>query len=93
MENMKKDFDAVHGNKDMDKIADSIMTVINTSGLTMKEVAAINYYIAKQTLNEPHNRAMIKNQLNLDTKDLSIAAVFSIQEILTRIYTEELNES
>lgn len=93
MENMKKDFDAVQENKDMDKIADSIMTIINTSGLTMKEVAAINYYIAKRTLNEPHNRAMIKNQLNLDTKDLSIAAVFSIQEILTRIYTEELNES
>lgn len=79
--------------KSMDEIAEMIYSIIVANGLTMAEVAALNYYIAERTIKAPHNVEFIKEQMGIDVRTLGIEGIFSISQALTKIYVSDIHDS
>ncbi|EGP5129146.1 hypothetical protein [Enterococcus faecium] len=75
--------------KDMDKLGNLFMNIISLVGLKMDEVAALNYFIAEQTIKADHNAKFIKEKLGLSVNNLSIEGIFKVQEALVNIYVDK----
>lgn len=96
----------MHESKDMDAISDMIWNIITMYGLTMAEVAALNYYTMERALKETVNDRIIKEDLKIDIDvptrhdgyyvDPGIITktqkVFDIQRALLAKYVDELND-
>lgn len=78
--------------KDVDLIAEAIREIIAMYGLTMAEVAAVNYYIMEQAVKSPVNSAFIKDHLGIDVESLGLAGVLQIQRALVAAYVESIKE-
>ncbi|MFS1133983.1 hypothetical protein [Enterococcus hirae] len=76
----------IRAEKDMDELATLFMNIISLAGLKMDEVAALNYFIAEQTIKADHNARPIKEKLGLDVNKLSIEGIFKVQEALVNVY-------
>lgn len=73
-------------NKDMDAIAETIYAALVANGLTMAEVAALNYYIAQKTVKAPHNAMFLKERMGLDVSELGVEGIYAVQQALTKVY-------
>ena len=73
-------------NKDMDAIAEAIYAALVANGLTMAEVAALNYYISQRTIKAPHNAAYLKERMGLDVSELGVEGIYAVQQALTKVY-------
>lgn len=80
----------IRENKNIDEIAGLILNIISLTGLTVDEVASINYYIMKETLNAKHNKEFMKEKLNLDVNQLGPEGIFQVQRALLSTYHEKI---
>lgn len=76
--------------KDLDLIAESIREIIGMYGLTMAEVAAVNYYIMEQALKTPVNRVFLKERMKLNVDDLGVDGILQVQRALIASYVEQM---
>lgn len=96
----------MHESKDMDAISDMIWNIITMYGLTMAEVAALNYYVMERTLKSPVNERIIKEDMKIDIDAPTVhdgycvgpgtitktQKVFDIQRALLSKYVNDLND-
>ena len=80
----------IRAEKDMDELATLFMNIISLVGLKMDEVAALNYFIAEQTIRTEHNAKFLKDRLDLDVKGLGVEGIFKVQEALVNVYVEKM---
>ncbi len=80
----------IRAEKDMDELATLFMNIISLAGLKMDEVAALNYFIAEQTIRAEHNVKFLKDRLDLDVKGLGVGGIFKVQEALVNVYVEKM---
>lgn len=78
--------------KDIDKIADLFLLLISMYGLTMDEVAALNYYVTERTIKAPHNAQFIKERLDLDVTELGPEGILQIQRSLVSVYVDKIKK-
>lgn len=76
--------------KDMDAIAELIWKVITAYGLKVDELAALNYYTMKRSLEAPVNSTLLKERMKLDVTQLGLDGILQVQRALITIYTEQL---
>lgn len=76
--------------KDMDAIAELFWKVITAYGLKVDELAALNYYLMKRSLESPVNATLLKERMNLDVTQLSLEGILQVQRALVNVYTEQL---
>ena len=82
----------IRAEKDMDELATLFINIISLVGLKMDEVAALNYFIAEQTIKADHNAKFIKEKLGLSVNNLSIEGIFKVQEALLNVYIEKYSK-
>lgn len=80
----------IRAEKDMDELANLFINIISLVGLKMDEVAALNYFIAEQTIKADHNAQFLKERLDLDVKELGVEGIFKVQEALVNVYVEKV---
>ncbi|EME3580388.1 hypothetical protein P5B29_000965 [Enterococcus faecium] len=80
----------IRAEKDMDELATLFMNIISLVGLKMDEAAALNYFIAEQTIKAEHNAKFLKERLDLDVKELGVEGIFKVQEALVNVYVEKM---
>ncbi|EGP5078365.1 hypothetical protein DZ768_08470 [Enterococcus faecium] len=80
----------IRAEKDMDELANLFMNIISLVGLKMDEVAALNYFIAEQTIKAEHNAKFLKERLDLDVKELGVEGIFKVQEALVNVYVGKM---
>lgn len=80
---------AIREEKNLEEIADLFLKVVAIYGLTMSEVAALNYYITEQTVKAKHNATFMKDHLNLDVNELSVDGILQVQRALVAAYVDE----
>ncbi|MDK4353360.1 hypothetical protein M4I17_13260 [Enterococcus thailandicus] len=78
--------------KDLDELANLFMNIISIAGLKMDEVAALNYFIAEQTLKAEHNAKFLKERMSLDVSFLGIEGIFKVQEALVNVYVDKVKK-
>ncbi|MDT2752940.1 hypothetical protein P7G96_00565 [Enterococcus thailandicus] len=78
--------------KDLDELANLFMNIISIAGLKMDEVAALNYFIAEQTLKAEHNAKFLKERMSLDVSSLGIEGIFKVQEALVNVYVDKIRQ-
>ena len=78
--------------KDMDAIADLFWKVITAYGLKVDELAALNYYMMKRSLEAPVNATFIKERMNLDVTQLGVDGILQVQRALVNVYVEQLTK-
>ena len=76
--------------KDIDAIADIFWKVITVYGLKVDELAALNYYMMKRSLEAHVNATFIKERMKLDVTQLGVDGILQVQRALITIYTEQL---
>lgn len=76
--------------KDMDDIADLFWKIITAYGLKVDELAALNYYTIKRSLEAPVNATLLKERMKLDVTQLGLDGILQVQRALITIYTEQL---
>ena len=76
--------------KDMDAIADLFWKIITAYGLKVDELAALNYYTMKRSLEAPVNATLLKERMKLDVTQLGVDGILQVQRALITIYTEQL---
>lgn len=76
--------------KDMDAIADLFWKIITAYGLKVDELAALNYYMMKRSLEAPVNATLLKERMKLDVTQLGVDGILQVQCALITIYTEQL---
>ncbi|ELB12737.1 hypothetical protein P744_0106480 [Enterococcus faecium UC10237] len=82
----------IRAEKDMDELAALFMNIISLAGLKMDEVAALNYFIAEQTIRAEHNAKFLKDRLDLDVKGLGVEGIFKVQEALVNVYVSKIKK-
>lgn len=82
----------IRSEKDMDELATLFMNIISLVGLKMDEVAALNYFIAEQTIKAQHNAKFIKDNLGLDVRSLGIEGILKVQEALVNVYLDKVKK-
>ncbi|EGP4797961.1 MULTISPECIES: hypothetical protein [Enterococcus] len=82
----------IRAEKDMDELATLFMNIISLVGLKMDEVAALNYFIAEQTIRAEHNAKFLKDRLDLDVKGLGVEGIFKVQEALVNVYVSKIKK-
>lgn len=80
----------LHEEKDMDAISDIIWKVITVYGLKVDDLAALNYYMMKRSLEAPVNATFIKERMNLDITQLGVDGILQVQRALVNFYVEQL---
>lgn len=80
----------LHEEKDMDAISDLFWKVITAYGLKVDELAALNYYMMKRSLEAPVNATFIKERMNLDVTQLGVDGILQVQRALVNVYVEQL---
>lgn len=80
----------IRENKNIDEVAELILNIISLTGLSVDEVASINYYIMKETLNAKHNKEFMKEKLNIDVTQLGPEGIFQVQRALLSTYHEKI---
>lgn len=80
----------LRGDKNMDDIADLFWKVITAYGLKVDELASLNYYMMKRSLEAPVNAAFIKERMNLDVTQLGVDGILQVQRALVNVYVEQL---
>ncbi|PCE02917.1 hypothetical protein CKY11_00115 [Enterococcus hirae] len=80
----------IRAEKDMNELATLFMNIISLVGLKMDEVAALNYFIAEQTIKADHNAQFLKERLDLDVKELGVEGIFKVQEALVNVYVGKM---
>lgn len=87
-----KNLKELRESKDVDLIAESIREIISIYGLTMTEVAAVNYYIMEQSLKTPVNRVFLKERMKLDVDSLGVDGILSVQQALIATYVDQFKK-
>ncbi|TLQ05850.1 hypothetical protein FEZ48_11900 [Marinilactibacillus psychrotolerans] len=89
-EQILKTLEKIRENKNIDEIAGLVLNIISLTGLTVDEVASINYYIMKETLNAKHNKYFMNDKLNIDVNQLGPEGIFQVQRALLSTYHEKI---
>ncbi|EGP5134794.1 MULTISPECIES: hypothetical protein [Enterococcus] len=82
----------IRAEKDMDELANLFMNIISLVGLKMDEVAALNYFIAEQTIRAEHNAKFLKERLGLEVADLGLDGILQVQRALVSTYVDRLGK-
>ncbi|HFD0491060.1 hypothetical protein P6Z28_01815 [Enterococcus faecium] len=82
----------IRAEKDMDELGTLFMNIISLVGLKMDEVAALNYFIAEQTIKAEHNVKFLKERLDLDVTELGVEGIFKVQEALVNVYVSKIKK-
>ena len=78
--------------QDMDAIAELFWKIITAYGLKVDELAALNYYTMKRSLEDPVNSTLLKERMKLDVTQLGVDGILQVQRALIIIYTEQLTK-
>lgn len=76
--------------KDKDAIAELFWKIIAAYGLKVDELAALNYYMMKRSLEAPVNATFIKERMNLDVTQFGVDGILQVQRALVNVYIEQL---
>lgn len=89
-EEMLKVIEEIRDTKDMDEIANLFVRISAMCGLSVAELAALNYYTMVRAFETPVNQEWFKKHMNLDVAKLSIEGTLKVQEALVNVYMKEL---
>lgn len=78
--------------RNIDSVADLILNLFLTYGLTLEELGSINHYVLKNSLYSPESKQFIKENYNKEIEDLTPGDVAMIQETLVYSYTIKLQK-
>ncbi|WP_270289916.1 hypothetical protein [Enterococcus casseliflavus] len=76
--------------KDMDVIAELVWKIITAHGLKVDELAALNYYTMKRSLESTVNAMLLQERMNLDVTQLGVDGILQVQRALITIYIRQL---
>jgi len=76
--------------KDMDAIAELFWKIITAYGLKVDELAALNYYTMKRSLEAPVNATLLKERMKLDVTQLGVDGIIQVQRAFVNVYVEQL---
>lgn len=76
--------------KNVEELAETFLALISAHGLTLDEVASINYYVMQRSLEAQHNKRFIKDKLNIDVTQLGPEGIFQVQRALLSTYYEKI---
>lgn len=82
----------IQDEKDIDKIADLMLTMISLYGMKVDEIAALNFYIMKQSLESPNNKRFIQERFGFDVSTLGVSGVLDMQQVLIGAYSQKLKK-
>lgn len=82
---MKKNYE----HKDMDEISTLVLNLYSAYGLTVGEVAALNYYLMKSVLEQPNNKKFFEEKTGIKTDQLNSEELFQLQNLLLNNYVEQ----
>lgn len=77
-------------NKNLDDLAQTMMALISSHGLTLDEVASLNYYVMKTSLETKSNKEFMEKHFNIDTTKLGPEGIFQVQQALLSSYYEKI---
>ncbi|EOL42011.1 hypothetical protein RV11_GL003494 [Enterococcus phoeniculicola] len=80
----------IQDNKSMEEVAELFWNMITIYGLKMDELASLNFYIMKRSLETPANKVFLKERMNLDVEKLGVDGILQVQRALTVTYMERL---
>lgn len=76
-------------NKNLDDVADLMWTIYTNYGLTMDEVAALNFYLMKNALLQKQNKLFLKEKFGLKIEELNPEGIFQVQQALLAAHSEK----
>lgn len=80
----------IQENKNIDDIAQTILSLVSANGLTLDEVASLNYYVMKTSLETKSNKKFMEKHFNIDVTQLGPEGIFGIQQALLSSYYEKI---
>lgn len=80
----------IQENKNIDDIAKTFLSIISAHGLTLDEVASLNYFIMKTSLETKSNKEFMEKHFNIDTTKLGPEGIFQVQRALLSSYYEKI---
>lgn len=76
--------------KDVEQFAKIMMSMIAANGLTLDEVAAINYYTMKTALESKQNKEFMEEHFKIDVEKLGPEGIFKVQQALLSTYYKKI---
>lgn len=76
--------------KHMDAIAELFWKIIMAYGLKVDELATLNYYTMKRSLEAPVNTTLLRERMKLDVTQLGVDGILQVQRALVNVYVEQL---
>lgn len=76
-------------NKNLDDVAELMWTIYTNYGLTMDEVAALNYYLMKNALMQKQNKKFIQDNFGIKIDELNPDGIFQVQQALLATHSEK----
>lgn len=76
-------------NKNLDDVAELMWTIYTNYGLTMDEVAALNFYLMKNALMQRQNKEFIKNNFGIKIDEVNPEGIFQVQQALLVAHSEK----
>lgn len=76
-------------NKNLDDVAELMWTIYTNYGLTMDEVAALNFYLMKNALIQKQNKEFLKEKFGLKIDELNPEGIFQVQQALLAAHSEK----
>lgn len=83
----------IQAEKNIDVVAESVWTIIEMYGLTMAELAALNYYIMERSFKTPANQKVLLDDLKIDITQPSYYddGIITPQEKVLNVQLQLLN--
>lgn len=75
--------------KNLDDIAEVMWNLYTLNGLTMDEVAALNFYLMKNALMQKQNKKFIQDNFGIKIDELNPDGIFQIQQALLATHSEK----
>ena len=91
-EQILKNLKELRDSKDIELTTESIREIIAMYGLTMAEIAAVNYYIMQQALEVPVNAILLKKEFGMEIDQLGVEGILQVQRALISVYVEQSKE-
>lgn len=81
-----------HEHKDLDGIAATMQSIYTLHGLTMDEVAALNYYLMKNALEQKGNAKFLEEKFGIKISELNLEGILQVQQALIGAYYEKIKQ-
>lgn len=75
--------------KNIDEIAELFSSIISMYGVTIDELAAINYYTFNNALNVPVTKKMLEDEFKINVNKLGVEGKLKVQQAFLSVYNDK----